>query len=377
MTTISSRPVATRTLIDPLFKTRPLFDASRSTYRQNYEPSGQLSVDESLQPFKGRLVYKQYIPSKPKKWGMKFWVLCDAETGFCLNWNQYVGHEGNGGVRESLSERVVKDLVEPYYGSERTIYMDNYYSSVPLYRHLADHDLGACGTVRPNRRGLPEDVRRGSLRLTSEDPPVFFTQGEELMVVTWQDTKRVNVMSTVHDNDVQEKRVRSRHHEGGHRTLLKPKVVSAYNKYMNGVDKLDQRVNNYRFPHKKVKAYRVTYHFVMDVALVNAYIAYRMAGPENKLTSRDFRAAVAKGLLQGHTIGRYRTPSPTVHDVARLEEKHFLGEFENRKHRPDYYVCSDRIGGKRKQTKTYCKQCQLAMCISCFELFHTKLDYRS
>ena len=144
---------------DPLFKTRPLIDASRSTYPQNYEPRGQLSVDVSLQPFKGRLVYKQYIPSKPKKWGMKFWVLCDSETRFCLNWNQYVGHEGNGGVRESLSERVVKDLVKPYYGSERTIYMDNYYSSVPLHRHLADHDLGACGTVRANRRGLPEDVR--------------------------------------------------------------------------------------------------------------------------------------------------------------------------------------------------------------------------
>ena len=109
------RPMVTQTRTrSSRVKTRPLNEASTATYKQIYKPSDQLSVYESLQPFKGRLIYKQYIPNKPKKWGIKFWVLCDAETGFCPNWKQYVGQENNGGVRRSLSECVVKDLVEPY-----------------------------------------------------------------------------------------------------------------------------------------------------------------------------------------------------------------------------------------------------------------------
>ena len=91
---------------------------------------------------------------------------------------------------------------------------------------------------------------------------------------------------------------------------------------MNGIDKLDQHVNKYRLAHKTVKVYHVTYPFVMDVSLVNEYIAYRMTSLENKVNLQDFHSAVTRGMLQGHSTASYRTLSPTVHDLSHNEEKH-------------------------------------------------------
>lgn len=361
---------------DPLFKVRPLIDSSLPTYKEEFSPGAQLSVDESLAPFKGRISYKQYIPNKPKKWGIKMWVLCDAKTGFCLEWIPYTGHvAAPAGSTDSVTERIVKRLVEPYYQTNRTVYMDNYYTSIPLFRELKREGLGACGTIRQNRRGLPDDIRSGRLRLNRDDDPAYFVQ-DELLAVTWHDTKRVHVISTVDDNTTIEKRVRSRHHEGGHRSVKKPSAVANYNKYMNGVDKLDQKMSYYRFPHRKVKAYRVLYHFLLEVAVVNAQIAHRIANPTSKMSSRNFRIAVVMGLLSGHNTERYRqSPSPPIPEPARLTERHFLQERDDNR-RPDCIVCSDRSRGIRKQPKTKCEQCDKAMCIPCFKRFHTLKKYR-
>ena len=40
---------------------------------------------------------------------------------------------------------------------------------------------------------------------------------------------------------------------------------------------------NYRFPNQKVKAYRVIYNYLVEVALVNAHISHRIANPTSKL----------------------------------------------------------------------------------------------
>ncbi|XP_041485361.1 piggyBac transposable element-derived protein 4-like [Lytechinus variegatus] len=178
---------------DPMFKTRPLIDKLVPQYMDSYEPSCHLSVDESLVPFKRRLAYKQYVP---KKWGIKMWVLCDAETGFCLKWLPYTGAEiCPPGASDSISERIVKRLVEPYFGTDRAVYCDNFYTSVGLLQDLAAKDVGVCGTVRSNRRGLPDDVRNGQLHLKIGDDPVFYRSNDDMLLVSWHDTKRVNVLS--------------------------------------------------------------------------------------------------------------------------------------------------------------------------------------
>ena len=41
-----------------------------------------LSIDESLMLWKGRLGWRQYIPSKRARYGIKSYEICDSQSGY-------------------------------------------------------------------------------------------------------------------------------------------------------------------------------------------------------------------------------------------------------------------------------------------------------
>ena len=76
---------------DPLYKIRPFMDALVCNFQSAYIPGRELSLDESMIGFKGRLSFVQYMPKKPTKWGLKAFVLADGVSGYALNWKLYTG----------------------------------------------------------------------------------------------------------------------------------------------------------------------------------------------------------------------------------------------------------------------------------------------
>ena len=73
---------------DPLHKLRPFLVPLLSNFQDNYTLSKEISIDETMIGFKGRL---SYMPKKPTKWGMKAYVLADSHTGYMYNWYLYTG----------------------------------------------------------------------------------------------------------------------------------------------------------------------------------------------------------------------------------------------------------------------------------------------
>ena len=59
-------------------------------YKDNFSkfknPSEYLAVDEVIVKFKGRIVFKQYIPKKRKRFCIKMFKLCDS-TGYTYDMN--------------------------------------------------------------------------------------------------------------------------------------------------------------------------------------------------------------------------------------------------------------------------------------------------
>jgi len=47
-------------------------------------------VDEVTVKFKGRVIFRQYIPKKRKRFGIKIYTLCD-ESGYTYNMRVYFG----------------------------------------------------------------------------------------------------------------------------------------------------------------------------------------------------------------------------------------------------------------------------------------------
>ncbi len=76
---------------DPVYKLRPFLTPLIANFQAAFTLHREVSVDESMIGFKGRLGFIQYMPKEPTKWALKAFVLSDAETGYMYNWHLYTG----------------------------------------------------------------------------------------------------------------------------------------------------------------------------------------------------------------------------------------------------------------------------------------------
>ena len=94
--------------------------------KQHYLLTQELSLDEGIMPYKGRLSIRIYSPQKPDKYGVKFYLLCEAGLGYVYSFSVYRG------ISQTLKE-IVYNLLSGLFGQGYHMYMDNYYNSVALH----------------------------------------------------------------------------------------------------------------------------------------------------------------------------------------------------------------------------------------------------
>lgn len=46
--------------------------------------------------FRGRLSFRQYMPAKPTKYGIKVWMAANSSNSYVLNFAVYLGKEVDG-----------------------------------------------------------------------------------------------------------------------------------------------------------------------------------------------------------------------------------------------------------------------------------------
>ena len=124
----------------------------------------------SMIKFKGRLSFRQYLPAKPIKWGIKMWALCESDTGYAYNMQVYTGKME--GQEKGLTHRVCLNLLVPVLGTNFRVYMDNLYTSVGLLTDLRVRDILVCGTVRTNWKGLPAALLPKNVKLRLPKRPL-------------------------------------------------------------------------------------------------------------------------------------------------------------------------------------------------------------
>jgi len=147
---------------DPLYKIRPLIDMCLQSFRDRYVPGQDLSVDEGMIKYKGRLYFRQYMPKKPVKFGIKVWMAADAKTGYVCNYDIYLGKQSTSDRAETgLVTKVVLDIAEPFQHCNRHVFVDNYFNSVSLVEELLRQGTYACGTLRANRYPDPYKTKKG------------------------------------------------------------------------------------------------------------------------------------------------------------------------------------------------------------------------
>ncbi|XP_046688364.1 piggyBac transposable element-derived protein 3-like [Homalodisca vitripennis] len=187
--------------------------------------------------FKGQNAMKQYIKNKPVKWGFKLWCRCDSETGYLYQFDIYTGKKTN--PERGLGEGIILQMTENLGGKGIQFYFDNFFNSPLLQTEMLEKQLMACGTVRSERKEMPKclksdkEMSRGDIDFASTDKGVS--------CVKWMDNRSVLMISNF-ISPLGKVTVERRQKGSNEKVKIDcPKMVNEYNKYMGGVDLMDQK----------------------------------------------------------------------------------------------------------------------------------------
>lgn len=223
-----------------LAKIAPILEHLNKKFKSVYTPRREVSIDESLLLWKGRLSWIQCIRSKAARFGIKSYELCEALTGYVLNIILYTGKgttTSNSVFGFTATAKIVLELFKDYLGKGYALFMDNYYNTVILSRFLKRHKTDVVGTLNRRRTDCPVDIKNINDKRIPHGSVVSPHCGD-VSVAAWKDVKLVTTLSTYHNANM----------VPGMRAGLncpKPELVHDYNKFMGGVDLKDQKLSMY------------------------------------------------------------------------------------------------------------------------------------
>ena len=174
-----------------MYKVQEIFDYFISACKANYWPYVCVALDEAVKKFKGRCIFKQYIKGKPVRWGIKIFCVCCSLTSYLFNAMFYVGKcEDDSNKEASVTHQTVVKLMQPLAGKNHRVYMDNYYTGIPLFRELEKMDILSTGTVRTNRKGLDKAVtmkKSEEKQLKKKPGTTRYSSNGNLVYAAWFD----------------------------------------------------------------------------------------------------------------------------------------------------------------------------------------------
>ena len=118
--------------------------------------------------FKGRPNFKQYIQIKRAIFGIKLFHLCtsDGSTLDCIIYHGNIAPQLAEMEENSLTtDRIPATLMQKYLGKGHHLYIDNYYTSIPLAHYFLQNDTYVPGTIRETRKHFPPELKRVTLNM--------------------------------------------------------------------------------------------------------------------------------------------------------------------------------------------------------------------
>jgi len=355
-----SPPASRHTVLD---KVAPLITACQHSFSSYFSPVQVLVVDEAMVAFKGRESMKQYIRSKPTRWGYKVW--CVASDNYLLNFDVYRGRQKRKCDNTSIHDTVVQ-LVQPYSRRGHVLFVDNLFTSPALFDHLERIGIRACGTLRPGRKGLPPDLKATGKQLGKGERASW--QRGNLSCLAWMDRRLVYFLTSHVGVDI----MVSFDQQRGDNTMVtvtKPRVVHEYNLCRGGVDTVDQLRGNYSMGRKSMKNWPSLAWWLIDMCIVNAYRLFTLQTGRT-VSQLEFRIALMEQLA------RANPPHPASRKPARSVKRGRPSQGHYPKHSDTKRDCAHCSEGRshRVVSRIVCDHCEKHLCIDpCFRLYHEAL----
>lgn len=358
---------------DKLCKIQPLIQKLNQTFAEACTSSQTQSIDESMIKFKGKSTMKQYMPKKPIKRGYKCWARCDSKSGYLFQFQFYTGKVGNTS-EENLGYRVVLDLADDVPENTLLVF-DNFFTSLGLMTALFEKKIFSIGTVRINRKGLPELITKKSRETTLKPGEFIYQYSAPLSVLKWRDTKDVFVCTTAFNpKDIIE--IKRTQKDGSKKNMFCPLAIKKYTEFMGGVDLFDHYRSSYPVGRKSRKNWHRIFWFLLEAAIINSYIVYMTTHSIRRNTHKEFRLRLARALIDNFSSRKkqaavFKTKKGGCYGVPDETRLSNVGLHMPRisKYRRCRF-CSTRA--KEQRTKYSCSICLVSLCAApCFENYHS------
>ena len=274
---------------DRLFKIQHIINYFSKKFQENLKPGQNISIDEGMIPWRGRLNFRVYNPSKITKYGILIRMLCDSTTGYISSFKLY------SGAGQSLNTTIL-ELLAHSLGKWHHLYMDNFYNSVELSKILLLNKIRVCETIRRNR-GLPDSLKKTKLKVFE----TAFKRKGEILLQLWKTAKSkdIRMISTIHNAEIVYTGKICRKTNS---PIQKPKCIIDYNHHMKGVDRADQYLSYYPIYRKTIKWSKKVVLYLFNCALFNAFRVYEHLNVKSTKTLKfhDFLLQLSDAWIQGN-----------------------------------------------------------------------------
>jgi len=344
------------------------------------------------------------MPNKPIKQGYKIYGI--ADHGYLYNFVWSSREKGLQDVlhRPGLTKTacLVRSLALSLPRRRLAIYMDNYFTSVPLFTELQAYKFGAMGTTRPHKE-LPTGfkVLKTQFATKLEWNTLLAKVVDNTLCLAWQDNNIVLALSNIHTvhttKDFREKVrrrpaktstngriVRQVFGDTSTKELRIPCFIDDYNHYMGGVDLANQFRESYETHQITQRNWWPLFYWLIDIVCVNAYRLYQLTTKGKLLTHLQFRIELycklldysSKAKLQGLRIrlGGKRVFAPELQHLHYWESRPKQGNcawclYELRCKK----VLGKEAKGRVKRSRGGCVFCNVSLCKEghCWERFHS------
>lgn len=383
---------------DRFKKVRPMYDCVRKRCKQLIVERN-ISIDEQIVPFTGKLNIKQYCKGKPNPWGVKIYVMCGS-SGTIYDFLLYQGSATEFDIPPQIQKQVgmggsvVLTLTQDLEKNKHCLYFDNFFAGYNLFEILLHKKIYAASTIRVNRFSKPPFLNDKWMASKGRGTTDEIRNKEDtICLVKWYDNKPVYMCSNFIASGEVEKVKRWDKKTKQYLDIEQPEVIKMYNKSMGGVDKIDQLIAYYRiFIKSKKWTLRMMFHAI-DMACCNSWLEYLKDCDKFKIKKKDrmdllnFKLRLADNLINlgssavTKSRGRPSSSTPKNSPQTKKKKKEPLPHEETRKdligHLPMYN--NNKLRCKKEgcgaKTHVYCKKCNVHLCFvvhkkNCFTDYH-------
>jgi hypothetical protein len=145
------------------WRLEPMISTFRRGCQRCLTPGTAVAIDEIMVRFHGRSSDTCKMPNKPIKQGYKIFAL--ADNGYVWHFQLSSRQHGIGELKkvDELSPTgsmvlQMAQLLPKFPNSHFVIYMDNYFTSIPLFSMLRKQNIGAAGTTSNENHNNSSDI---------------------------------------------------------------------------------------------------------------------------------------------------------------------------------------------------------------------------